>query len=85
MNKSHGLWDSNPDDVNVKYTFDRQKRRKQLISILKVFAILIHDLDCWIYILLVFVFDLGSNHQQEVNDHRRLRSPSHFNILSCTH
>ena len=36
MSLSQKNWDEESEDVNVKYTFDKQKRKKQLLSILKV-------------------------------------------------
>lgn len=36
MAASHPSWDDDSEDVNVKYTYDAQKRKNKLFLILKV-------------------------------------------------
>lgn len=36
MTPSHPSWDDDSEDVNVKYTYDTQKRKNRLLLMLKV-------------------------------------------------
>ena len=55
--------DSDPEDVNVKYTLDKQKQKQQAILLLKVhFISFIYSLDYTIHSMLVFIFNSSHNH-----------------------
>ena len=63
MSLSQFSRDSDPEDVNVKYTLDKQKQKQQALLLLKVhFIYFIHSLDYTIHSMLVFIFNSSNNH-----------------------
>lgn len=86
MSLSQFSGDDDLEDVNVKYTLDKQKQKQKAILLLKVhFIQFIYLLDCNIYYMLVCIFNSSNNHQQSVNDGKRLCSSFNINVMSCTH
>ena len=63
MSLSQFSRDSDSEDVNVKYTLDKQKQKQQAILLLKVhFISFIYSLDYTIHSMLVFIFNSSNNH-----------------------
>ena len=72
------------DDVNVKYTYDTQKWRKQVVHITeaRIFPIL-SSLGFNRCRHLVLLFHSGNDDQQAVNHCRCLYEPAHSHVLPC--
>ena len=63
MSLSQFSIDSDPEDVNVKYTLDKQKQKQQALLLLKVhFIYFLYSLDYTIHSMLVFIFNSSNNH-----------------------
>lgn len=63
MSLSQFSRDSDSEDVNVKYTLDKQKQKQQAILLLKVYFIsFIYLSDYTLYSMLVFIFNSSNNH-----------------------
>lgn len=63
MSLSQFSRDSDSEDVNVKYTLDKQKQKQQAILLLKVhFISFIYLSDYTLYSMLVFIFNSSNNH-----------------------
>ena len=73
------------DDVNVKYTYDTQKWRKQVVHIteVRIFPILL-SLGFNRCGHLVLLFHSGNDDQQAADHDRCLYEPAHSHVLPCS-